>query len=84
MDPQGHVPGKGMAEMLSRSLRWTLTMCNTLCHPRCIIWPSSRHTYCSPVKTADGSRCSCCQHMQREYTACEYREWGIRCGGDEV
>ncbi|GIY07891.1 hypothetical protein CEXT_313761 [Caerostris extrusa] len=71
MDPQGHALGKGMAETLSRSLRWTLTLCNMLCHPRCIIWPSNRHTYCAPVKTADGSHCSFCQHMQREYTACE-------------
>ncbi|GIY07895.1 hypothetical protein CEXT_313791 [Caerostris extrusa] len=41
---------------------------------------SYRHTYCAPVKTADGSRCSTCQHMQGEYTACEYPKRGIQCG----
>ncbi|GIY07892.1 hypothetical protein CEXT_313771 [Caerostris extrusa] len=50
-----------MAEMLSHSLRWTLTMCNMLCHPRCIIWPSNRHTYSAAVKTADGSLASICR-----------------------
>ncbi|GIY12474.1 hypothetical protein CDAR_528011 [Caerostris darwini] len=84
MDPQGHVLGKGLAETLSHSLRWTLTMCNMPCHPRFIIWPSNTHTYCAPVRTADGSRCSSCQRMQREYTACEYPESGYSVQGHEV